>query len=95
MKSKWLIYAKRADFQRLSELFSIDQVTARILRNRDICTDEEIRYFLHGNVQDLYDERLLPDMEKAGALLWQAVQDHKHIRVVGDYDIDGVCATCY
>ncbi len=94
MSSKWYIYAKKADFRGISSRFGIDQVTARVLRNRDICTDEEIRHFLHGSVQDLYDELLLPDLEKAACLLWQAVQENKHIRIVGDYDIDGVCATC-
>ena len=94
MKSKWYVYSKKADFQAISERYGIDRVTARVLRNRDICTDEEIRYFLHGNVQDLYDERLLPDLEQAGYLLWEAIKERKHIRIVGDYDIDGVCATC-
>ena len=94
MNSKWYVYSKKADFREISRRFGIDQVTARVLRNRDIITEEQIRYFLHGGVQELYDELLLPDLEKAARILLQAVQEHKHIRVVGDYDIDGVCATC-
>ncbi|MBQ1424042.1 MAG: single-stranded-DNA-specific exonuclease RecJ [Lachnospiraceae bacterium] len=92
-KSSWFVYTKRADFKAIAERFGIDQVTARILRNRGICTDEEIDYFLHAGTNELYDEMLLPDMGKAALILWQSVKEAKYIRIVGDYDIDGVCAT--
>ena len=92
-KSSWFVYTKKADFRAIADRFGIDQVTARVLRNRDICTEEEIDYFLHAGTDQLYDEMLLPDMEKAARILMQAVREHKRIRIVGDYDIDGVCAT--
>ena len=69
---KWYVYAKKADFKGISERFGIDQVTARILRNRDIVTDEEIDYFLNAGLDDLYDERLIPDLEKAAAIIYEA-----------------------
>lgn len=68
-------------------------MVARILRNRDIVTDEELDYFFNAGLNDLYDGRLLPDMDKAAARVHAAVIEHRHIRIVGDYDIDGVCAT--
>ena len=94
MKSKWYLYAKKADFRAIAERFSIDQVTARILRNRDICEDKDIELFLHGGIDDLYDESLLPDIDKAAELIIAAIRDGIHIRIVGDYDIDGVCSSC-
>ncbi len=91
--SDWYVYAKRADFKHISEKFHIDPVVARILRNRDITGDEEIDYFLNAGIDKLYDGLLMPDMEKAASAVFEAVKNKEHIRIVGDYDIDGVCST--
>lgn len=91
--SDWYVYAKKADFRHISEKFHIDPVVARILRNRDIVGDEEIDYFLNAGIDRLYDGLLMPDMEKAAAAVFEAVKNKEHIRIVGDYDIDGVCST--
>lgn len=93
MMNKWFVHAKRADFQRISEKFGIDPVVSRILRNRDITSDEEIDYFLNAGIDDLYDEMLMPDIEKAAKAVYDAAVSGRHIRIVGDYDIDGVCST--
>lgn len=93
MKKKWMVYAKRADFQKISERFGIDPVTARIIRNRDLIEEQEIGSYLKSSLSDLYDKRMLPDIEEAAALLLQKIRAGRHIRIVGDYDIDGVCAT--
>ena len=66
--SKWMVAAKRADFQRLSQEFGISPVLARIIRNRDVITDEEMRKFLYGTMDDLYAPELLKDMNKAMAI---------------------------
>ena len=87
-----MLRTKRADFSAIAERFGIDQVTARVLRNRDICTDEEIGLFLNGGFGDLYDEMLLPDIDKAAGIILSSIAAGEHIRVVGDYDIDGVCS---
>lgn len=92
VEKKWFVRTKKADFQAIAARFHIDQVTARLLRNRDIVTDEEIEAYLHGSLNDLADEALLPDMEQAKALILQKIAQKKRIRIVGDYDIDGVCA---
>lgn len=91
--SKWMVAAKRADFQRLSQEFQISPVLARIIRNRDVITDEEMRKFLYGTMDDLYAPELLKDMNKAVDILITKIAERKKIRIIGDYDIDGVCST--
>lgn len=91
--SKWMVAAKRADFQRLSQEFGISPVLARIIRNRDVITDAEMRKFLYGTMDDLYAPELLKDMDKAVDILIEKITEQKKIRIIGDYDIDGVCST--
>ena len=93
VQKKWFVRTKKADFQAIAARFHIDQVTARLLCNRGLETEEEIENYLHGNLSSLPDENKLPDMEKAVHLLLQKIKEKKRIRIVGDYDIDGVCAT--
>lgn len=90
---QWLLMNKRADFKAIGEKFNIDPVTARIIRNRDIIEDEDIRKFLYGELRDLYDPHLLKDGEKLVKILLQKICDGKSIRIIGDYDIDGVMST--
>lgn len=92
-QTTWMLQTKRADFSALAQRFSISPVTARIIRNRDVVGEEEIRRYLHGTIQDLYDPRLLQDMDRAVALLQKKIQTGRPIRIVGDYDIDGICST--
>ncbi len=90
---KWMVSAKRADFNKIAERFHIDPVIARIIRNRDVVGEADIDKFLHGTLKDLYDPTLLKDAEKAARILCEKTREKKKIRVIGDYDIDGVCAT--
>lgn len=90
--AKWVVTAKRADFTAIAEKFHIDQVIARILRNRDIVGDEAIDLFLHGTLRDLHSPLLLKDAERAVGILKDKIGDGKKIRVIGDYDIDGICS---
>ena len=92
-QTKWMLHAKNADFNKIAENFGISAVTARIIRNRGIEDMESIRHYLHGSIEDLHDPRLLPDMEKAVGILRRKAAEGKTIRIVGDYDIDGVCST--
>lgn len=91
--AKWMVSAKKADFNQIAEKFGIDPVIARIIRNRDVEGDAAIEKFLHGTTADLYEPSLLRDAEKAANLLVEKTTERKPIRVIGDYDIDGVCAT--
>lgn len=90
--AKWMVSAKKADFNQIAEKFGIDPVIARIIRNRDVEGDDAIEKFLHGTTADLYEPSLLRDAEKAADLLVEKTTERKPIRVIGDYDIDGVCA---
>ncbi|MDY5578152.1 MAG: single-stranded-DNA-specific exonuclease RecJ [Lachnospiraceae bacterium] len=92
-KEKWLVQAKKADFNTLGERWNISPVTARIIRNRNHTTDEEFRIYLKGNESDMHSPWLFKDMEKAVDILLDKIKGGKKIRVIGDYDIDGVCST--
>lgn len=94
MKEKWYVAAKKADFQAIAERFRIDPVTARIIRNRDVVGDEAIRQYLYGTRAELGDPQQLLGGLEAAALLKQKIEEGKKIRIIGDYDIDGVNATC-
>ncbi len=91
--AKWMVSAKKADFSKIAETFQIDPVIARIIRNRDIVGDAQIDFFLHGTIEDLYAPRLLYGMEKAVAFMLSKIEAGALIRVIGDYDIDGICST--
>lgn len=90
---KWYVAAKRADFQAIGEKFHIDQVIARIIRNRDVVGDESIDEYLNGTLEHLYSPELLDGCREAADLLLKKIEQKKKIRIIGDYDIDGVNAT--
>lgn len=90
---KWVEIRKGAPFQEIADKFHIHPVIARLIRNRDIVGDDAIEQYLHGTITDLNDGMLMKDMQKAVEILLEKVQDGKSIRIIGDYDIDGVNAT--
>lgn len=90
----WFIAAKKADFQKISEQFHISPALARLIRNRDVCGEDAIRKYLYGSLEDLYSPYLLKDMDRAVAVIRDAIKKKQKIRIIGDYDVDGVCATC-
>lgn len=92
MKEKWLVQSKRADFYKIAEKYHILPVIARIIRNRDIVTGEEIDLYLHGTLDHMHSPHLLKDLEKAVKILNEKIRKRKKMRVIGDYDIDGVCS---
>lgn len=91
--AKWMVSAKKADFNAIAQQFQIDPVIARIIRNRDIIEDDEIALFLHGTLENLHDPHLLHDMDEAVEFMLSKIKEKVRIRIIGDYDIDGVCAT--
>lgn len=93
MASKWMVYSKRADFNGLAARFGITPVTARIIRNRDVCGEEAVAKYLYGSLKDLYSPHLLKGADRAAEILLAKIAERKRIRIVGDYDIDGVCST--
>ncbi len=90
---KWVVLAKKADFNRMAKEFNIDVVTARLIRNRDVEGDEDIRKYLNPVLSDLHDGYLMKDMREGVALMLRKIKEHKRIRIIGDYDIDGVTST--
>lgn len=92
MKEQWYVMAKKADFQAVGQKFGIDPVTARIIRNRDIISEEAIAAFLFGSKESLHNPHLLKDVDKGAAILAGKIAQNRKIRVIGDYDIDGVNA---
>lgn len=89
---KWYVSARKADFDKWAAEFEISPVLARILRNRDLTESREIRKFLHGTLEDCYSPWLLKDMDKAADIITGAVDSGTRIRVIGDYDVDGICS---
>ena len=92
-EEKWFVTTKKADFNHIAAEFGISPVLARIIRNRDIVTEEEVRYFLHGTLEDLHDPYLLKGMKDGSTFLYEAIREKKQIRIIGDYDVDGICST--
>lgn len=84
---------KKADFNGIAEKYQISPIIARLMRNRDVIGDDAIDFYLNGTVEDLYDGLLMKDMDRAVDILKEKIEEGKKIRVIGDYDIDGVNAT--
>ncbi len=87
---KWFVAAKKADFRKIGERFGIDPVIARLIRNREHITEEEIDNYLNGGLENLYSPWKLKDMDKAVKILQKKISEKKKIRIISDYDVDGV-----
>lgn len=90
---RWFITMKKADFNAIGEKYHISPILARLIRNRDIIGDDAIDFYLNGTIADLHDGMLMQDMDRAVEILAEKIREEKPIRVIGDYDIDGVNAT--
>ena len=93
MSKKWVVVAKGADYNKIAKDFGISPYLARIIRNRGAVTDEEIDMYLHADISKMHDPALLKDMETAASILEDAIEAQVPMRIVGDYDVDGVCAS--
>ena len=90
---KWVRSARKADFNKIAEQFNIDPVTVALITNRDITGDEKIYEYLHGGLQSLHDPQQMRDVDKAVELLMAKISAGQKIRIIGDYDVDGVMST--
>lgn len=90
---RWFITMKKADFNEIGEKYHISPILARLIRNRDIIGDDAVDFYLNGTIADLYDGMLMQDMDRAVEILAEKIREEKPVRVIGDYDIDGVNAT--
>lgn len=93
MREKWVVAAKRADFNAIGQRFGIDPVVARIMRNRGLTDENQMELYLRGKKEDLFDPHLLKDVDKAADIIKEKIEQGKKIRIIGDYDIDGIQAT--
>ena len=91
---KWVVASKKADFTQIGIDFGIDPVIARLIRNRDITGSEQIRQYLYGTLEDLPSPWKMKDMDRAVSMIGSAIKEKQRIRIIGDYDIDGVMAAC-
>lgn len=89
----WVVVNKKADFNALAQKFGVSPVTARLIRNREIQTEEAFERYLSGNLSHLNDPHLLKDVDRLCAILEEKIEFQKTIQIIGDYDIDGVMAT--
>ncbi len=89
---KWLVAAKKADFNEWSNMFQIDPVVARVIRNRDVADVEAVRKFLLGTMGDCYSPWLLHHMDLGVKMILEEIEKGTYIRVIGDYDVDGICS---
>lgn len=92
MNSKWMVYAKKADFKQIASEYGIDQVLARIIRNRDICGSKDIDMYLNGNLNDIHNPHSMKEADKFVDIITKKIEEHKPVRIIGDYDIDGICS---
>lgn len=90
MKALWKVYAKKADFDGIGKKYGIDPVIARIIRNRDVITEDEIEKYINGNRLSFYDGFMMKDMAKAVSIITEKISTGAKIRIIGDYDVDGV-----
>lgn len=92
-EEKWVVLAKSADFQEIGRTYGVDPVIARIVRNREVIGREALDAYFHPKMSDLYDPILLKDAGKAACILEEKIREQKKIRIIGDYDIDGIFST--
>ena len=92
-KELWMVQTKRADFSGLAMRLGVSPVAVRVMRNRGLTEEAEMRKYLYGTLDDLYDPRLMKGMEQAAELIVRKLKEGKKVRIIGDYDIDGVCST--
>jgi len=91
--AKWMVYHKKEDFMGIARACGISPVLARVIRNRDVIGMEATRRYLDGTMDMLHDPYLLPDMDRAVSLLEEKIRQGRAVRVIGDYDVDGICAS--
>ena len=93
VKEKWMVHSKKADFDGFAKALGVSPIVARIMRNKDLESIDAQRQFLDNSLENLYSPSLMKDMDKAIDIIRLKIEEGKHIRVIGDYDIDGICST--
>lgn len=92
-KEKWMVKNKTADFAAICSQFGVSEIVARLLVNRGLTQPEEIQKYLYPKLSDMYNPFQMKDLEKTCAILMEKIKERKKIRIIGDYDVDGVVST--
>lgn len=93
IQEKWMVHSKKADFDGFAKALGVSPIVTRIMRNKDLDTVESQRAFLNSSMDNLHKPELMKDMEKAVLIIMEKIREGRSIRVIGDYDIDGICST--
>ncbi|MBR1892805.1 MAG: single-stranded-DNA-specific exonuclease RecJ [Lachnospiraceae bacterium] len=93
MREKWFVITKSGDYRQLGERYGVSPIVARIMRNRGIVEDSDAAAFLDTSIESMHDAKCMKDCERLVDFLIEKINTKKKIRVIGDYDIDGVCST--
>ena len=93
MTEKWILQTKKADFGEIAKKFNINPIVARVIRNRDVVGDKEIEEYLSTNIDALSSPWLFKDMDKAVDVLKIKIAGENKIRIISDYDVDGICSS--
>ena len=90
---KWMVHSKKADFDGFAKALGVSPIVARIMRNKDLESIDAQKRFLDNSLDNMHNPSLMKDMDKAIDIIKLKIEEGKHIRVIGDYDIDGICST--
>ena len=92
MNEKWFLQTKKADFNGIAKKYNISPITARLMRNRDVISEKEINQYLNGTINEISSPWLFKDMDKAVNILSIKINNENKIRIICDYDVDGICS---
>ena len=92
MNEKWFLQTKKADFNGIAKKYNISPITARLMRNRDVVSEKEIEQYLNGTINEISSPWLFKDMDKAVNILSIKINNESKIRIICDYDVDGICS---
>ncbi len=92
MNEKWFLQTKKADFNGIAKKYNISPITARLMRNRDVISEKEINQYLNGTIDEISSPWLFKDMDKAVNILSIKINNENKIRIICDYDVDGICS---
>ncbi|MBP5414381.1 MAG: single-stranded-DNA-specific exonuclease RecJ, partial [Lachnospiraceae bacterium] len=91
--SKWMVSSKKCDFKQIGDELGIDQVVVRIMRNRDMTDISQMKSFLYGGEELFHSYEYMKDVDKAVDILLDKIDEEAKIRIIGDYDVDGIMST--
>lgn len=92
MNEKWFLQTKKADFNGIAKKYNISPITARLMRNRDVISEKEINQYLNGTINEISSPWLFKGMDKAVNILSIKINNENKIRIICDYDVDGICS---